>query len=154
MGADWPNKKGKTNFGTLPILMVDGEEFSQGLAIQTFLARKCDLFGKTLLEGLKIDEISHLREDMLIPETKHFLESDETKKSELSKQLLDEHYPKFLGFFDSVMKKNTEKNKSNWAVGTKMSLADLVIYEGTTTVSRNCPDLFKKYPVFGQAQTN
>merc|ERR1711974_260401 len=72
---------------------------------------------------------------------------DETKKAELAKQLLDEHYPKFLGFFDSVMKKNTEKNKSNWAVGTKMSLADLVIYEGTTTVSRNCPDLFKKYPV-------
>merc|ERR1711974_279681 len=122
--------------------MGDGQQFSQGIAIQTYLAKTNGLYGDSPLEQLKIDEISLLREDMLIPETKEFLESDEAKKAEIAKQNQESHYPKYLQFFLDILK----KSKSGWASGgKKMTLADIVMFEGTTTVSQLYPDIFKKF---------
>jgi len=139
---DWPTVKPKMRFGVLPVLEIDGKQFSQGIAIQTYLARVNGLYSDDPIEALQIDEISQLREDLIVPESKHFLEQDEAEKAKKGKAMFEETYPKFLDYFVDILK----TNGTGYAVGKKMTLADIVIFEGTTTVSQLDPEFFKKYP--------
>merc|ERR1739842_19260 len=104
---DWAELKPKIPGGSLPVLEIDVKMFGQGIAIQTYLADIGGLMGDSAMDRFKINEISLVREDMLVPETQHFLCGDDKEK---------------------------------------LSLADIVIFEGTTTLSQNQPDILKKYP--------
>ncbi|CAL1536990.1 unnamed protein product [Lymnaea stagnalis] len=144
--SDWGNLKPKTPFGSLPVLEVDGQQFAQGMALAAFLARENGLYGSSNLEGLAIDQIHVLREDLIVEEINLFKEKDATKKAELVKTMTETVYPRFLAYFNKLIEENKEKTKSKFAVGTKLSLADIVIFEGTTSVSQTNPELVDKYP--------
>lgn len=139
---DWPKVKATTPLGTLPMLEVGGKKYSQGLAVATFLARENGLYGSNNLDGLEIDQIQQVREDLLTSQSKTMFEKDEATKAELMKKLKEETYPKVFGFFNSVVK----ESKSGFVVGKKLSLADLVIYEGTQTVFENEPAILDAFP--------
>lgn len=53
-------------------------------------------------------------------------QKDEAKR--YSKFFRDERIPKYLGYFDRVLKKN-EEGKSEWLVGSSCTYADLVIFQ-------------------------
>jgi len=125
----WPEFKGKTPFGGMPVLEINGKMYGQGLALAIFLARENKLYGSNNLENLMIDQILMCREDVLVPEAKIKFEKDADKQAELIKEMVANTYPKFFGFFDTVIKDNT--SKSGWTVGKKISMADLVIYDVT-----------------------
>ncbi|XP_005104704.2 hematopoietic prostaglandin D synthase [Aplysia californica] len=141
-GPDWPKLKATLRFEQIPVIEIGGKKYAQGIAIQTYLARTNGLYSNDPLEALAIDEICQLREDLLIPETKHYLEKDETEKAKKEKDMFENVYPKFMKFFSEILK----SNGTGFAVGKKLTLADIAIFEGTTTVSQLNPDLFKKYP--------
>jgi len=136
---DWPALKPKIPGGSLPCLEIDGKQFGQGIAIQTYLADVGGLMGDNAMDRLKINEISLVREDMLVPETQHFLCGDEAEKKKKEETLKAEHYPKYCKILEDLI-------AGDFAVGKKLSLADIVIFEGTTTLSQNHPDILKKYP--------
>merc|ERR1712154_542092 len=136
---NWAELKPKIPGGSLPVLEIDGKMFGQGIAIQTYLADIGGLMGDSAMDRFKINEISLVREDMLVPETQHFLCGDEKEKAEKEKNLKEAHYPKYCKILEDLI-------AGDFAVGKKLSLADIVIFEGTTTLSQNQPDILKKYP--------
>jgi len=123
---EWPAIKPTTPFGSMPVLTVNGKQYSQGLALAMYLARECGCYGSTNLENLMIDQILMCREDIIVPESKIKLGSgDEAEKKKQFAELEAGVYPKFMGFFNTVIK----ENKTGWAVGKKMTLADLIIMD-------------------------
>jgi len=140
---DWATMKEKTKYGCVPVAEIDGKEYAQGLALANYFAKLAKLYPEDPLEALKTDEISQLREDLLVPETQVYLEKDEKVQAEKGKKMFDETYPRYLRYFENYLKESS----GNFVIGNKLSMADIVIYEGTTTISQLNPDLFKKYPL-------
>ncbi|XP_055883168.1 probable glutathione S-transferase 6 [Biomphalaria glabrata] len=125
VGENWPAEKSKTPFGQLPVLEVDGQTFGQSLAIATYLAREFNLYGKTNLDGLKIDQVVQLCVDFQNSASKVFFEKDENKKAEGLKNLREVEVPKYLGFFEKLLK----ENGSGYFVGSSLTLAELYVYD-------------------------
>ncbi|KAK0050281.1 glutathione S-transferase 7 [Biomphalaria pfeifferi] len=125
VGENWPAEKSKTPFGQLPVLEVDGQTFGQSLAIATYLAREFNLYGKTNLDGLKIDQVVQLCVDFQNSSSKVFFEKDENKKAESLKNLREVEVPKYLGFFEKLLK----ESGSGYFVGSSLTLAELYVYD-------------------------
>ncbi|KAK0064241.1 glutathione S-transferase 7 [Biomphalaria pfeifferi] len=144
--SEWSKVKPTTPFGSVPVLEVNGRQFAQGIALSTYLARENGLYGSSNLDSLAIDQIHLLREDIIIEEINIFKEKDAVKKAEMIKNMNEAVYPKYLGSLSRLIAENKADNKSKFAVGTKFSLADIVIFESTTSLSQTNPDLLNKYP--------
>jgi len=140
----WPGLKKETPFGGLPMLEFNGKKFGQGLALALFLARENGLYGANNMENLMIDQILMCREDILVPEAKVKFCKDDAERAELLKGVCADVYPKFFGFFNTVIKENPAK--SGFAVGKKISLADLIIFDVTQWISDMKPEVMAPYP--------
>jgi len=145
--ATWPENKPKMRFGALPNLTVDGRPFCQGIACATYCAKIADIYPKDPLEGLAVDEIALTREDLLIPETQWFLCQDPAEREAKNKNLREELYPKFFSHFEQILKENQEKTKGKYAVGKKLTLADVILYEATTSCNKHNKDILDQYPL-------
>merc|ERR1719210_1242050 len=137
--GDWPALKPKVESGALPYIDLNGRQFAQGIALQTYFADLAGIAGSTPLERLEVNQVSLLREDMLIPETRHFLEGDAAEKEKKAKDLVENHYPRYIKIFNDLLK----KNEGPFVLGDKFSLADIVIFEGFQTLSQNFPKLLE-----------
>jgi len=140
----WPGLKPNTPLGGLPVLEVGGKAYSQGLALAIFLGRECGLYTSSNVDNLMIDQILMCREDILVPEAKIKFEKDPAKRDEILKGYESDLYPKFLGFFNKVIKENPAK--SGYAVGKKISLADLVIFDVTEWINDTKAEVLQPYP--------
>lgn len=134
---DTAKADGKFNcsMGKLPFLEIDGEIIFQSKAIERFLARRYGFMGSNELEAAKIDAICESIRDF---KDKYLQNKDNEKYFEeiLFKDLND--LVKVLG------------NSSCFAVGDKVSLADITIYNFVTNFFKE--NLNKKYviPLAGQ----
>ncbi|XP_059150470.1 probable glutathione S-transferase 7 [Physella acuta] len=144
--SEWSKVKPTTPFGSLPVLEVDGQTYAQGIAIATYLAMENGLFGSNNLEALEINQLHLLREDLIVEEVKVFQVKDPEKKNELVDNMNKNVYPRFLNYFNKILLNNQEKNKTNFTVGTKLSLADIIIFEGIQNVVQTNPQLLDNYP--------
>merc|ERR1711955_7475 len=61
---EWPQLKPNTPFGQVPVLVWDGEEIAQSMAIARFIAKKVGLVGKTDLEFALADSVPCHYEDV------------------------------------------------------------------------------------------
>ncbi|BFZ04971.1 hypothetical protein BsWGS_08010 [Bradybaena similaris] len=125
---DWPKQKGNSPFGQLPYAEINGKVYGQSLAIANYFAREYNLYGKSNLDGLKIDQVAQLNEDLIQEVVKVFREQDEAKKAEIEKKLKEEVAPKFFGFYEKLLKENNGKH----FVGDSVTLADLILYDVVT----------------------
>ncbi|KAK3784174.1 hypothetical protein RRG08_001483 [Elysia crispata] len=139
----WPAIKPSTPFGQLPVLEVDGQMIGQSGAIDKFLAREFGLYGKTNMESCQIDQIVCLINDYLSAVIKAMYEKDEAKKAELTKNLKEEQIPKYLGFFENLLK----KNGSGYFVGRDVTLADINVYNVTWSIVKDAPAALDSYPL-------
>ncbi|BFZ09089.1 hypothetical protein BsWGS_12128 [Bradybaena similaris] len=128
---EWVEKKPQTPFGQLPILEIDGKVYTESIAIATYLAREFGFYGKTSLDGLKIDQVVQLGMDLLRAGFTVFMESDETKKAELMKNLKDVEVPKFYGFFENLLK----ESDTGYFVGNDLTLADIFVFDCEHNIS-------------------
>lgn len=142
--SDWPALKAKTPFGGLPILEVDGEMFGQGLAINAYAAQTAGCYGASPLEKLKIDSIALAREDLLVAITKWHFEADAEKKKTEEVKLFGEIFPMYLGKFNTFVKENPKK--SGYMVGSKLSLADIVMVEAVQGIMEQDAGALDNYP--------
>ncbi|KAK6174847.1 hypothetical protein SNE40_013416 [Patella caerulea] len=123
--SDWPNIKGTTPLGVLPVLEVDGQQFPESVAISRYLANEFGLDGKSNLDKLKIDVVV----DLLIATREsaanmHF-EQDEAKKAELLKKFHDEQIPKCFGYIEKTL----SENSSGFLVGDQLTWGDLALID-------------------------
>jgi len=121
----WAAEKPNAPFGQLPILEVDGNKYTQTVAIVNYLARETGLYGKTNLDSLKIDQIIQLTVDFINIGGKALFEKDEAKKAELFKNFKEVEAPKFLGFFEKLLK----ESGTGYFVGNSLTAADILVYE-------------------------
>ncbi|XP_059143179.1 glutathione S-transferase 3-like [Physella acuta] len=121
----WPTEKPNTPFGQMPVLEVDGQRFAQSVAMANYIARLCGFYGKTNLDGLKIDQVVQCVQDFLQAGVKSFYESDETKKAEALKNLQEVEVPKYLNIFEKLLK----ENGTGYFVGNSLTLADFSVYD-------------------------
>ncbi|RUS84494.1 hypothetical protein EGW08_007733 [Elysia chlorotica] len=140
---DWPALKPNTPFGQMPVLEVDGEKIGQSVAIANYLAREFGLYGKTNMEGCRIDQVVCLVQDLISAFIKAMFEKDEAKKAELTKANNEEVIPRFFGFFESLLK----KNGTGFFVGKDVTLADLFVYDVTWNMVKASPTALDSFPL-------
>lgn len=143
---EWLHVKPSTPFESLPVLEVDGVQLSQGIAIATYLAKECGLYASDNIERLQIDQIQQLREDLFTEELKTYFQEDPVKKAKLTANMRENVYPRFLTYFDKLIRQNRSQNGSDFVVGRTLTLADIVIFEGTQTISQKEPEILDKFP--------
>jgi len=140
---DKANGKLWQSMDKLPFLEVDGEVISQSKAIERFLAAKFDMMGSTPLEAAKIDSLCECIRDFKDMYQKVRTASAE-EKEEAKTKFFGETLPERLVAFNKIValtvtyslsSQSSEESVFNftgseqlYAVGNKLSLADIVIY--------------------------
>nr|ACF25905.1 GST4 [Azumapecten farreri] len=142
--ADWPELKQKMPTGQLPVLEIDGKQLSQSLAIARYLGREFGLAGKTNMDQCLVDQVIDTAGDCLTEYVKSHFESDETKKAELRKTLVETTIPKFAKIFTTFLENSGGKN--GFFVGSELTLADLACHEAFTDFLQLNADALKDYP--------
>ncbi|KAK3604482.1 hypothetical protein CHS0354_019077 [Potamilus streckersoni] len=120
---EWPEIKKTMPFGQVPLLEVDGKPLAQSYAIARYLAREFGFAGSSNWELAQIDQILDLVDDAKKEMLKAGHEKDPDKKKDLEQKLQDEIFPKFIGFFEKLLK----DNGGQFFVGSSLSLADLAV---------------------------
>ncbi|KAK3581301.1 hypothetical protein CHS0354_033036 [Potamilus streckersoni] len=129
-------------FGQIPLLEVDGKPLAQSYAIARYLAREFGFAGRSNWESALVDQIVDLVEDLKREMFKAVSEQDPDKKKDLEQKLLDEIFPKFIGFFEILLK----DNGGQYFVGSLLSLADLAVLGVFDTPLQKYPSLLDKSP--------
>ncbi|CAL1547973.1 unnamed protein product [Lymnaea stagnalis] len=140
----WPEFKPRTPFGQVPVVEIDGVAYAQTAALASYLAKEFNFYGKNNLEGLKIDIVGNLTEDLIQSFARSFREQDPVKKEEILKEIKKEVGPRFLGYFEKILK----DNGTGFVVGDRVTLADLIIYDiSTGFLKPTVEDSIKDFPL-------
>ncbi|KAL8583463.1 hypothetical protein ACOMHN_044821 [Nucella lapillus] len=140
---EWPQEKANTPYGQLPYVVYNGKKYGQSVALANFFAREYGLYGRSSLDALRIDEVVGLTQDLTDAVLKAKFEKDETTKAELTKTLMEETIPKFIGIFQTLLQDN---GSSGFFVGTTISLADLIVYNLLDSLVSEKEDVAKSFP--------
>ncbi|KAI9209104.1 glutathione S-transferase [Polychytrium aggregatum] len=114
-------------FGQVPVLTVDGKHvFAQSKAILHYAGALGGQYPGTsdLFTSLLIDQVVEEIEDIWIKLGPSLFEKDTSKKIEMRQKIATEVYPPMLAALDKVLAKHGGK----YAVGDKLTIADLSIY--------------------------
>ncbi|XP_052780990.1 glutathione S-transferase-like [Mya arenaria] len=124
--AQWSDLKKVMPQGTLPVLEVGGKtKISQSVSIARYLAREFDLYGKGNTEMALVDQIIDTTQDLLSAVLKFAFLKDEAEKAKKREEFLAGDAKKYLGFLENLVK---EGGKSGFAVGSSLTVADLMLY--------------------------
>ncbi|KAL8620404.1 hypothetical protein ACOMHN_055485 [Nucella lapillus] len=140
-GEQWGAEKAKSPYGQMPFIEYKGKRYGESKALTSFVARECGLEGKTSVDALRVDEVFCLTGSLLEALAKAHFEKDADAKAKLEKQLADETIPKYLGFFQKLLK----ESGTGFFVGTALTLADLSAYNIMDTLLKanaKCLDSF------------
>jgi glutathione S-transferase len=126
---DNDKKEGKLwrSMDKLPFLEVDGEVIFQSKTIERYLANKFQLMGSSPLEAAFIDTICETIRDFKDAYHKAHNAPAETKETEITKYFA-ETLPPLLLALNNIIKAKQEGPNDIFAVGNKISLADVVIF--------------------------
>ena len=125
---EWPKMKtsGICDYQQLPILEYKGKFYSQSHAIEMYLGKTFNLYGKDLEEEYQINSLLDSYDDLFAVFHKiAFPDTDELKKN------LENNKADFLQkfeFFISVYNKHYEKNgNSEYFLGNSFTIADIFL---------------------------
>jgi len=125
---DWHYVKPKMPFENLPILEVDGEIFTQSLAIARYIARDFGLCGHTSREMAKIDALCDGVHD-----AQNGLTASSMALTIGNLEKLHEEWAKYkIGYFVPFLQRYTKflkQSASEWFVGDDVTWADIMIAE-------------------------
>ena len=125
--ADKENNKLLGSLNKLPFLEVDGTVIPQSKAIERFLARKYNMFGSDEVETARIDGIcEYVRDFKDAYQSVRKLPADQ--KDDGLNKWFSETLPEKLTLLDNLLCKEHDL----YAVGLKLSLADIVLYSFIT----------------------
>ena len=135
---------GKLPFNQLPLLELDDLKLSQSSAMISFLARRGDLYGKTNEDAVRCDMLVGAVGDFNVPAMQFTFKAH---KDEASRDL-DESLKKFGKHFELIL----TQNESEFLVGQKLSVADIIMAESLTSFIEFCPTCLNNYPLLKQLQ--
>ncbi|XP_046358198.2 glutathione S-transferase 1-like isoform X2 [Haliotis rufescens] len=100
-------------FGQIPVLEVDGKQYAQRF------------HGKTSVEQMEVDQVIGIIVDIFNALIKQIHEQDEGKKADIIKQNNETTFPKFVSFFEKILK----NNNTGFYVGDKLGFADVAAFD-------------------------
>ncbi len=153
-GKDWAELKPTTQYGTLPLLEVDGKQLAGSGPIARFLAERFGLAGSNDFENADIAGIDDVIYDLAQLVINVYFEKAETRKADLKKALLETHLPRYLG----VLEKRASASPEGWLWGTKLTWPDFHFYVVLAGLpgylEQQVPDVLKSYPALTKLMTS
>ena len=129
--------KDKLAFGQVPLLEIDGLKLVQSITIARYLARKYNLYGKTLEEGALAD--------MIVDGVVDFNSARSAAKTDEQKEVLaKETIPKWLGYFEKLLTSNN--GGKGWFVGEQFTYADIGVYLVISFLQNNFAGAVDNFP--------
>ena len=120
-------------FKQLPTMTIDGKVYAQSNAILRYVGKQANLYPKDALEALKVDQLVDHLEDIQKKMGPSLYEKDPVKKMELRKELATSILPSMLQQLESQL-------EGKVAVGSSLSIADLLIYQFVSWISMGILD--------------
>lgn len=153
---EWKDLKysGKFEFRVLPLLEVDGKQYTQMYAINNYLARKLDLFGNDIEEDYLINSLLNSYEDFSGKARKGQLLSTEEERKKAVQDFIKIHAPFYLTAYENRFK----KYGGEYMVGNKFTIADVYVtcylfnnFKNQSKVKRYGPNFLETYaPLLGK----
>jgi len=125
---EWLTIKPHTPFKMCPVLEVDGVPLAESHAIERFLAGQFDLNGSTAIEAAQIDAIVEVMETLKTQYRKHRDLKTNEEKEKFKEQFFVTDFPPILDQLEAWLVTCKPIASSPWAIGNKMSLADITLY--------------------------
>lgn len=136
----WKELKPSTPYGSLPVMKIDGAEAAQSNALLRYCGKLAGLYTECPLEALKVDEIIDVMGDFSSAVYRYRGDDKEKLRAEREK-FCKEDAPRYFG----GMEKRLEKFGSGpWAVGDKITIADLAICHAVTNIKCGILDYVPK----------
>lgn len=108
----------------VPTASVDGQEYAQSNAILRYCGKLSGLYPEDPKEALFADEIIDMFEDAMLCVFRYKGDDKEALKAD-RKKVVEVDFPSFFGGLEKRLGKFGARP---WAVGGKISIADLAIY--------------------------
>nr|URC25833.1 glutathione S transferase [Hyphantria cunea] len=146
----WAEFQSKTPFGQLPLLEIDGKQYSQSNSICRFLGKKYGIAGDNDDEAFEIDQNVDFLVDIRNIPYPIYKEEDGAAKEKKYENLPNIVTPKLEKLNEIIV-----KNNGHLAAG-KLSWGDFV-FAGTFNslkILLKMPDLEKQFPAFQQVIDN
>ncbi len=131
-------KSGKLLFNQLPLLEIDGLNLSQSAAMVGYLARRGGFYGDDGIEAVRCEMIAGAVADFNTPAMQFAFQPD----PEIAIQGLLASIEKFGPRFAKIL----HENGGEFMVGTRRSLADVVLAESLTSYLEIMPDSLDALP--------
>eukprot|EP00026_Physarum_polycephalum_P010827 Phypoly_transcript_11008.p1 GENE.Phypoly_transcript_11008~~Phypoly_transcript_11008.p1 ORF type:complete len:275 (+),score=39.82 Phypoly_transcript_11008:36-827(+) len=138
---------GVLDYGQVPLWEEDGLQLVQSFAIIRHLARKYGYNGKNEIEEAKIDSIAEGCKDFTAAIRK-VMSAPAEQKVEVWKNTTTIDIPKWLGFFEKLLK----KSEAGYFVGNKISYADFFVVSITEEI-RGANLGLENYPLLSEHLT-
>eukprot|EP00471_Norrisiella_sphaerica_P005181 CAMPEP_0184489828 /NCGR_PEP_ID=MMETSP0113_2-20130426/16471_1 /TAXON_ID=91329 /ORGANISM="Norrisiella sphaerica, Strain BC52" /LENGTH=218 /DNA_ID=CAMNT_0026873467 /DNA_START=1 /DNA_END=657 /DNA_ORIENTATION=+ len=148
-------QEGSLPFGQVPLLKLGGKTYAQSYAIMKYAGTKAGLYPNDPLEAMEVDQVVLTLEDLVTPINITFYPQrygfpefkDEKEKLAVRKTQNSEILPPKLAQIEAHL----SKNKSGFAVGSKLTIADIMIYTTLATLKSGRLDgistsITSKYP--------
>jgi len=126
-GESWKELKesGKTTFGQVPFLEIDGKGYGQSKPILRLLCQKFGNYPSNVEDVYRVEAIADFVDDFRTPWRAVYMEQDAEKKKELEKKYLTEQLPGFLEKLNALLKENGPKH--HFFVADRLTLADFYV---------------------------
>jgi len=146
---DWFQKlKPSMPFNQIPVLFVDGTPLAESGAIVRFLARQCDLAGKTSLDEAHVDALHETLDEFFFKLP--LLEDDPAVKEQKTKEIMEKNVTPALTKIEDHLKNTGD----DFLIGKALTYADLSLMNTVLNMKAHGSALDpEKYP-FILALTN
>jgi glutathione S-transferase len=144
----WAKKKPGVAWGQMPLLAVDGKEFAQSNAIERYIARIGGLAGSNASEWLQIDSLTQALNDAkpkFVSAVSPFENKTEEEKAPKLAAYFANDFKKWTPFFSKTLSDN--KSGSGFFVGSKVSYADIALFNFFSQHKAAKADAFADFPV-------
>ncbi|KAL8620405.1 hypothetical protein ACOMHN_055486 [Nucella lapillus] len=148
--TQWAAEQAKSPYGQMPYIVHKGKTYGESKAIASFVARECSLAGQSLEDGLRVDEVYCVFSAFLEQLAPALMQKDAAKKAEMLKTLSSDAIPKYLGYFERMLK----ESGTGYFVGSALSQADLTVYDITHTLLKQNPQVLGGFPEIRRVRTN
>ena len=150
---DWTAVKatGDLPFGQMPVLFVDGIPIAQTNAIMRYLAKKLDLSGRNDYENAQCLMYAEGIGDFMMKMRPIFMEQDAEEKKKKIVEAQKTFIPEFLTTYTKFYVAN---ENSAWFIGSKMTWADIIIYNTLESLDEQHPEVMSQFPKLNTFMTN
>ena len=144
-------------FGQFPVLQVDGKTIAQTGAIARFCGKLSGLYPKENdFNAAKVDEVIDLATDITVRIRPALKEKDHEKSTEMRRELVEIVLPHWLGFMETLLKKN---GKTGYFVNDSLTVADLAAWRLCGWISGRVIDgipqtILDAFPLLNEHHTN